>query len=120
MKQLKEFYAKHGYTPKYEKRDGKSVEIEYSKKYGQQNAMHILMRDPNLWVVQFLLNELNLEHDTLDYRQRTPFSLGIDYQISEEMTEMDPSVSLLLERGVKVDVADEANQTPYLRLYNNR
>jgi len=33
---------------------------------------------------------------------------------------MDPAVSLLIERGVNIDSPDEANQTPYLKLYNNR
>ena len=119
-KQLKEFYAKQGYTPKYEKVDGKQVEIEYSKEYGMQNAMHLIMRHPNLWVVQFFINELNLAFDTPDYRLRTPFSLGIDYQINKCMNEMDPAVSLLIERGVKIDTFDEAGHTPYLKLYNNR
>ena len=49
--QLKEFYAKQGFTPKYEKKGGKQVEIEYSKEHGMQNAMHIIMKHPNLWVV---------------------------------------------------------------------
>jgi len=77
--QLKEFYAKQGFTPKYEKKDGKKVEIEYNKEYGLMNAMHIIMKHPNLWVVQYFLNQLNLEFDALDNKKRSPFSIGIDY-----------------------------------------
>ena len=33
---------------------------------------------------------------------------------------MHPSVTLLLERNVNFDYPDEANQTPYLKLYNSR
>lgn len=119
-KQLKEFYAKQSFTPKYEKKDGKTVEIEYNKDSGLQNAMHIIMKHPNLWIVQYFLNQLNLDFDSLDYKKRTPFSIGIDYQISRALTVMDSTVSLLMERGVNIDSPDEAQQTPYLKLYNNR
>ena len=30
-KQIKEFYAKQGYTPNYETKDGKQVELEFSQ-----------------------------------------------------------------------------------------
>ena len=33
---------------------------------------------------------------------------------------MHPAVKLLLERDVNFDYPDEANQTPYLKLYNSR
>jgi hypothetical protein len=118
--QLKEFYAKQGFTPKYEKKGGKQIEIEYSKESGKQNALHIIMKHPNLWVVQFFLNELGLAIDTPDYCDRTPFSIGIDYQISKMQKSLEPAVKLLMERGSRIDYPDEANQTPYLKLYNNR
>lgn len=50
-KQLKEFYAQQKHSPTYVKKGGKKVEVEYSKDYGMQSAMHIIMREPNLWVV---------------------------------------------------------------------
>ena len=65
-KQIKEFYAKHGHTPRYEKKGGKNVEIEYSKDFGKQNALHIIMREPALWIVQYFINELSLEMDGAD------------------------------------------------------
>lgn len=34
-KQVKEFYAKQGFNPQFETKDGKQVELEYSKQYGQ-------------------------------------------------------------------------------------
>ena len=78
-KQVQEFYAKQGYTPQFETRSGRSIEVEYQKQYGMQGAMHLIMRYPIVWIVQFFLNELNLEYDAPDYRDRTPFSIGIDY-----------------------------------------
>lgn len=80
-KQLREFYAKQKFTPSFETKDGRRVEIEYSKEYGQQNAMHLIMRNPHLWVVQYFLNELDISFDEADFQGRTPFSIGIDYQI---------------------------------------
>ena len=65
--QVKEFYSKQSFTPQFEKINGKQVEIEYSKEYGQQTAMHLIMRRPSLWVVQYFLNELNIEYNAPDF-----------------------------------------------------
>ena len=35
-------------------------------------------------------------------------------------TIFEPAVKLLMERGSRIDYPDEANQTPYLKLYNSR
>ena len=85
-----------------------------------QGAVHIIMSEPNLWVVQYFINQLGLEFDAPDYSDRTPFSIGIDWQIQKACTDMHPAVALLLERGVNFDFPDEAHQTPYLKLYNSR
>ena len=85
-----------------------------------QGALHLIMRDPNLWIVQYFLNELKLNHDEPDYRDRTPFSMGIDFQIARMEKKLDPAVNLLMAQGARIDHPDEANQTPYLKLYNSR
>ena len=71
--------------------------------------MHLIMRYPIVWIVQFFLNELNLEYDAPDYRDRTPFSIGIDYQIDKLQRSLEPAVNLLIERGADIDYPDEAN-----------
>ena len=70
--------------------------------------------------MQYFLNELGLEHDTADFSGRTPFSIGIDFQISKRKQQLEPAVNLLIQKGVNIDQANEANETPYLRLYNER
>ena len=72
------------------------------------------MRHPNLWIVQYFLNELNIEVDACDYKMRTPFSIGIDFQIRRSLTVMDPAVNLLLDRGVNIDAAS-ASTTPSMQ-----
>jgi len=67
------------------------------------------MRYPTLWVVQFFLNELNLEFVAPDYRDRTPFSIGIDYQITKMQHDLEPAVKLLITCGANIDYPDEAN-----------
>ena len=59
--------------------------------------MHLIMRYPTLWIVQFFLNELNLEFNSPDFRDRTPFSIGIDFQISKMKPALEPAVKLLIE-----------------------
>ena len=76
------------------------------------------MRQPTLWIVQYLLNELNLQFDSPDSQDRTPFSIGIDTQILKHNTLIDKAVNLLIEKKANIDYPDEANQTPYLKLYN--
>ena len=66
------------------------------------------------------MNELGLEFDSPDYSDRTPFSIGIDWQIQGASVDMHPAVALLLERNVNFDYPDEADQTPYLKLYNSK
>ena len=55
------------------------------------------------------MNELGLEFDSPDYSDRTPFSIGIDWQIQGASVDMHPAVALLLERNVNFDYPDEAD-----------
>ena len=82
--------------------------------------MHLIMRHPDLFVVQYLLDTLNVEFDLGDYQDRTSFSIGIDYQITKQEHIIHPAVNLLMEKGANIDYPDEANQTPFLKLYNAR
>ncbi len=77
--QLKEFYAKQGYTPTFKTKDGLKVEVEYNKEFGKANALHLIMLHPTLAIVQYFLDELSIAINSFDYQSRTPFSIGIDF-----------------------------------------
>lgn len=42
----KEFYAKKEHTATFMKLNGKTIEVEYNKEYGLQNAVHLLFKHP--------------------------------------------------------------------------
>ena len=53
---VKEFYASKGFSPVFQKVDGKKVEVEYDAEYGLQNALHLIMRQPNQTVYNYLIS----------------------------------------------------------------
>jgi len=58
-------------------KNGKIVEIEYSKQYGPQNGIHLFFA--NLLsknVYDFLANELKIAVDEIDYMGRNPFMIS--------------------------------------------
>ena len=119
-KQLREFYSKQGHTPTYKTVDGKQVEVEYDKEHGLQGLLHLAMKAPRAnWLMQALL-DMGVERDGLDYQKRSPFFIGIDQHIAAGKDELPKSLQKLMDEGVNIDCADQANQTPFLKLYNAR
>jgi len=118
-KKLKDFYAQQGFTPQFKTENGRQVEIEYDKEHGLKNAFHIAMAHPQLWLTDLLLR-IGIDCDTPDFKNRTPFNVGIDFLIARQQPSLDASLEKLISKGVNIDYADEANQTPFLKLYNSR
>ena len=74
---VKEFYATKGFSPVFQKVNGKKVEVEYDAEYGLQNAFHLIMRHPNMTVYNYLITQ-DIPIDAKDFKSRNPFSIGID------------------------------------------
>lgn len=82
--------------------------------------MHFTMRAPSaFWLVK-ALNEMGVSMDFPDYKNRTPFSIGVDHHILAGKDLLPKSLNMLMEKGVNIDCADQAHQTPFLKLYNAR
>ena len=82
--------------------------------------MHLTMREPSaFWLIR-ALHEMGVSVDSTDYQNRTPFSIGVDHQISFGTDLLPKSLEMLMENGVNIDCADQALQTPFLKLYNAR
>jgi hypothetical protein len=77
-KLFKEFYAKKAHQANFMKKGGKMVEVEYSKVYGMQNAIHLIFRNPKSEALyEFLANELKIAVDEIDYMGRNPFMINV-------------------------------------------
>ena len=57
--------------------DGKKVEIEYSKEFGKQNAIHLLFRYPCEEVYDYLIDKLKVSYDNSDFLGRNPFMVNV-------------------------------------------
>lgn len=76
-KLFKEFYAKKGHQANFMKKDGKMVEVEYSKAYGLQNSIHLFFKNPvSTALYEFLADELKIAVDDIDYMGRNPFMIN--------------------------------------------
>ena len=57
--------------------NGKDVEIEYSKEFGMQNAIHLLFRFPAKSLYEFLVGKLKIAFDESDFLGRNPFMINV-------------------------------------------
>ena len=100
-------------------KNGKMVEIEYSKQYGLQNAIHLFFTNPlskNLY--NFLANELRIAVDEIDYMGRNPFMINCtEFPARDFFFE---AMEDLLAKRVNFDLADERGRTPFLVYYENK
>ena len=74
------------------------------------------MRYPNLSVFEFLLDSLKVKYDDTDFMGRNPFMLNV--QIHHSRPAFFPAVEKLLQKGIKFDLADSSNRTPFLIFYD--
>ena len=117
---IKEFYAQQNFNPEYTKKGDKKVEVEYDKEYGMQNAIHLIMRHSHYDVYQWLVDQ-QVSFDEMDYKNRNPFTIGVDNSmISRSDGKLSAEMKNLIDCGADFDLADESAQTPYLKLYNAR
>jgi capsule polysaccharide export protein KpsE/RkpR len=56
---------------------GKKVEIEYIKDYGLQNALHLIMRQPDNTMYKYLVDEVKVKFDEGDFLGRNPFMVNV-------------------------------------------
>lgn len=99
------------------KKDGKTIEIEYNKEFGLQNAIHILFKHPSVAVFEFLVDKLNLAVDETDFMGRNPFMINVAAYPSRQT--FGNTVEKLLQKGIRFDLADSNNRTPFLIYYEN-
>lgn len=60
------------------KKGGKMVEVEYSKAFGLQNAIHLIFKNPKSEALyDFLADELKIPVDEIDYMGRNPFMINV-------------------------------------------
>ena len=106
---IKEFYASQGFSPQFQTKDGKKEEVEYDKEYGQQNAIHILMRHPDYQIYNYLVQTCKIPFDEMDFKKRNPFTIGVDFSmIPRSEKEMGQEMKNLVERGANFDLADDS------------
>jgi hypothetical protein len=104
-KLFKEFYAKKAHQANVIKKDGKMVEVEYSKVCGMQNAIHLIFKNPKSEALyEFLADELKIAVDEIDYMGRNPFMINCTEFPSRPSFTL--SMENLLSRKVRFDLAD--------------
>ena len=71
-----------------------------------QGLLHLSMRAPSaFWLVR-AFKEMNVELDSKDFQNRTPFSIGIDQQISKHDDNLPKSLLMFMDNDVNIDCAD--------------
>jgi len=99
-------------------KNGKMVEVEYSKQYGLQNAIHLFFMNPvSKSLYEFLANELKIAVDEIDYNGRNPFMINCT-EFPAILTFSEAMQDLLAKR-VNFDLADERGRTPFLVYYEH-
>jgi hypothetical protein len=100
-------------------KNGKIVEIEYSKQYGPQNGIHLFFA--NLLsknVYDFSANELKMAVDEIDYMGRNLIIISCT-EFSARDTFFEAMEDLLAKR-VNFDLANERGRTSFLVYYENK
>lgn len=117
-KLFKEFYAKKGHQANFMKVNGKMIEVEYSKVYGLQNAIHLIFNNPKSSALyNFLAGDLKIAVDDTDFMGRNPFMICVT-QFPSNNT-FFKSMEKLIERKVRFDLADQSGRTPFLVYYEH-
>jgi ankyrin repeat protein len=68
-------------------------------------------------VFEFLVDKLNLAVDETDFMGRNPFMINVAAYPSRQT--FGNTVEKLLQKGIRFDLADSNNRTPFLIYYEN-
>lgn len=95
--------------------DGKTVEIEYNKEFGLQNAIHLLFRQPTNSLFEFFADKLGIPIDDTDFQGRNPFLVNTIQFATKPF--FFKTMEKLLQRNVRFDLPDSNGRTPFLIFY---
>lgn len=84
--------------------NGKTIEIEYNKEFGLQNAIHLLFKHPSHALFDFFADTLHIPIDETDYMGRNPFM--INTAAFPSRIEFFKTMETLLKRNIRFDLPD--------------